>query len=62
VCQDVWWRGGVRERIRLRREYYSILPPSEKTCNYGLRVDKSSLHLIKFLVNTIHIYDFKLIY
>jgi hypothetical protein len=44
------------------------LPPatelylSKKTCKYDLRVSKSSLCLTKFLVNTIHIYDFKLIY
>jgi hypothetical protein len=39
-----------------------LLPFSKKTCNYGLCVDKSSLCLTNFLVNIIHIYDFKLIY
>lgn len=38
---------------------YCILPLSGKECNYGLRAIKSSSRLT---VNTIHIYDSKLIY
>jgi hypothetical protein len=39
-----------------------LSPPLKRTYNYALRADKNSLCLVKFLVNTIHIYDFKLIY
>ena len=39
-----------------------VLPPSLKESNYGLRATRSGSHLTKFLVNNIHIYDFKLIY
>jgi hypothetical protein len=38
------------------------LPPFRKECNYVLRVNKNSSRLIKFLVNNIHIYGFKIIY
>jgi len=41
---------------------WKILPPSRKECNYVLRASQSSLHLIKFLVNIIHIYGSKIIY
>jgi hypothetical protein len=40
----------------------TVLPPFEKERNYVLRVAKSSSYLIKFLVNTIHIYGSKIIY
>jgi len=49
-----WWLRNSKK--------YDVLPLSNKTWNYGLRAEKSSLRLIKFLVNTIHIYDSKLIY
>jgi hypothetical protein len=40
----------------------TVLPPSLKEYNYGLRATKSDSCLTKFLVNGIHIYGFKLIY
>jgi hypothetical protein len=39
-----------------------ILPPFVKTCNYRLRVRKSSSRLIRFTVNNIYIYGSKSIY
>jgi hypothetical protein len=42
--------------------WYILLPPSVKTCNYGLRAGKSSSRLTKFIVNSIHIYGSKSIY
>jgi len=42
-------------------ELYSLCPGKNPT-TYGLRASKSSPRLTKFLVNTIHIYDSKLIY
>jgi hypothetical protein len=41
-------------------EYY--LRPKKKECNYVLRASKNSSCLIKFLANTIYIYDSKIIY
>ena len=38
-----------------------LVPRSKKKCNYKLRAMKNYLCLIKFLINNIHIYDFKLI-
>ena len=42
--------------------YRQVLPLSMKTYNYGLHARKSSSHLTKFLVNSIHIYGSKSIY
>ena len=39
-----------------------ILSLSLKRCNYDIRVSLITLYLTKFLVNSIHIYGFKLIY
>jgi hypothetical protein len=47
---------------RLLMTYLSLLPPFRKERNYVLFAAKSSLHLTKFLVNTIHIYGSKIIY
>jgi hypothetical protein len=41
---------------------YNVPPPFGEECNYVLRASKSSSHLTKFLVNTIHIYGSKIIY
>jgi hypothetical protein len=40
----------------------SAKPAKVHVCHYRLRADKSSSHLTKFIVNTIDIYDSKLIY
>ena len=39
-----------------------LLPLSPEGCNYGMRVSLSASQLIKFLVNSIHIYGTKSIY
>jgi len=39
-----------------------IVTPSVQKNNYGLLANKDSSHLIEFLVNSIYIYDSKLIY
>jgi hypothetical protein len=33
-----------------------LLPPSEKRCNYGMRVSQTDSSLTKFIANSINIY------
>ena len=48
--------------LRVLTDYSVVLPPSKKEYNYRLCAIKSSSRLTKFLVNSIHIYDSKIIY
>jgi hypothetical protein len=36
-----------------------VLPPSNKCCNYGIRISQTNSSLTKFIVNSINIYVFK---
>jgi hypothetical protein len=53
VRSDGWLR--IRA-VMVRIDLYLLLPPSNKICNYGMRVSQIDSSLTKFIVNNINIY------